>query len=249
MITTDIIANNEVVNRYPETPAPLASSLRDEIPAIENSCHFVYLYGGRLLKTVDLKLKETGDAADSKLFEILDSPILTGSYNSLNEPNSIIFTERLAKKLFGSQNPIGQSITYGESTELMVNGIIRNIPENSSLKFDFVIPYKLLTPEPDKWWQLSDAKLIKIRRGTEINEILRDAQKIFRSRISDEQYNLNLIPITELRYRAKFSFFNAEHANRQQLFIFISIAGLVFVLACLNYLNLNSVQTLKRRRK
>jgi len=249
MMTTDIIANNEVANRYPETPPPLAGSLRDEIPDIENSCHFVYLYGGRLLKTVDLTLKETGIAADSKLFEILDFPILRGSYNFLDEPNSIILTERLAKKIFGSQDPMGQSITFRDSTELMVNGIIRNIPENSSLKFEFIIPYRLLTPKPTKWWQLSDATLIKIRQGSDIKEILPDAQNIFRNKITDEQYNLNLIPITELRYGAKFSFFNAEHANRQQLFLFISITGLIFILACLNYVNLISAHTLKRRKE
>jgi len=249
MMTTDIIVNNEVTNRYPETPAPLAPSLRDEIPDIENSCHFVYLYGGRLLKTADLTLKETGIAADSRFLEILDFPILRGSYNSLDEPNSIILTERLAKKIFGSQDPMGQSITLGDNTELMVNGIIRNIPENSSLKFEYFIPYRLLTPDPSIWWQLSDATLIKIRRGSEIEEILRDARKLFRNNISDEQYNLNLIPITDLRYRAKFSFFNAEHANRQQLFLFISIVGLIFILACLNYVNLISAHTLKRRKE
>jgi putative ABC transport system permease protein len=249
MMTTDIIVNNEVANRYPETPAPLAASLRDEIPDIENSCHFVYLYGGRLLKTADLTLKETGIAADSKLLEILDFPILRGSYNSLNEPNSIILTERLAKKIFGSQDPMGQSITFSDSNELMVNGIIRNIPENSSLKFEYFIPYRLLTQDPSNWWQLSDATLIKIRRGSDIKKILPDAQKIFRNNIPDEQYNLNLIPLTELRYGAKFSFFNAEHANRQQLYLFISIAGLIFILACLNYVNLISAHTLKRRKE
>jgi putative ABC transport system permease protein len=144
---------------------------------------------------------------------------------------------------------MGQSITFRDSTELMVNGIIRNIPENSSLKFEYIIPYRLLTPKPTKWWQLSDATLIKIRQGSDIKEILPDAQNIFRNKITDEQYNLNLIPITELRYGAKFSFFNAEHANRQQLFLFISIAGLIFILACLNYVNLISAHTLKRRKE
>ncbi len=249
MVTTEIMDNNEVANIYPETPPPLADALKDNIPGIENSCHFVYLYGGRLLKTDESLFKETGIAADARFFEILNFPILRGSFTSLAEPNNIILTEKLAKRIFPSLDPVGQRINYNESIDLIVSGIIKDVPENSTLKFEYVIPYQIESTKPDKWWQLADATFIKIRPGNKLEEIKQLSQNVFRNGISDEQYNLNMIPFTELRYGAKFSFFNAEHANPQQLIVFISIACLILILSCLNYSNLISAYTTKRRKE
>lgn len=249
MLTTDVIDNNDNINRYPETPPPLAAELREKIPDIENSCHFIYLYGGRLLKTGNVSYMKTGIAADSRLFEIFNFPLIIGSFTALDEPNSIFLSEKFAEKVFSSQDPMGQSIRYGEANELTVSGIFRNVPENSSLQFEYVIPYQIESPDHDLWWQLSDATIIKTRQGSDIDNILTMAKDVFRNRITDEQYNLNLIPITGLRFDAKFDFFNAEHGSRQKLYIFISIAGLILILACLNYVNLISAYSLKRKKE
>lgn len=71
---------------------------------------------------------------------------------------------------------------------------------------------------------------------------------VWREKISVDQYNLGIIPITDLWYGADFEFFNAEHGhgNRRKLFMFMGVAMLILVLACLNYLNLISAYAVKR---
>ena len=247
MVTTDIKDANGNSNTLPETPPPLAEALKASIPEIEHSFHFIYLYGGRLIHVEDQRFKETGIAADPDLFDVLNFQLIAGSLTALEEPNSILLTENLAKKLFPRQEPVGQSLVFGKDKALIVGGIIKDIPENSSLQFDYIIPYELPYGISQEWWQLSDATFIKTRAGADIEKTKRMAQEVFRKHITDDQYNLNLIPITKLRFGAKFDFFNAQHGSYTMLLVFIGIAGLILILACLNYINLVSANYIKRR--
>jgi putative ABC transport system permease protein len=247
MVTTDIKDANGNDNTVPETPPPLAAALKASIPEIEHSFHFIYLYGGRLIYVEDQRFKETGIAPDPELFDVFNFQLIAGSLTALEEPNSILLTKNLAEKLFPMEEPVGQSLVFGKDKVLIVGGIIKDIPENSSLQFDYVIPYELPYGFSEEWWQLSDATFIKTRPGADIERTKRMAQEVFRKHITDDQYNLNLIPVAELRFGAKFGFFNAEHGNFQMLLVFIGIAGLILILACLNYINLVSANYIKRR--
>ncbi len=72
-------------------------------------------------------------------------------------------------------------------------------------------------------------------------------RKVWREGVADEQFNIGLIPITDLRYGADFEFFNAEHGqgDRKKLYMFMGVAMLILILACLNYLNLVSAHAVK----
>jgi len=247
MATTDIKDNNGNISTVPETPAPLADELKEKIPDIEHSCHFIYIYGGRLFEIASHRFIETGIAADARLFDILSIPLLEGNVASLEEPNSILLTEKLAAKLFPAHEAMGQSILFDKDKALVVRGIIKDLPENSSLQFDYIVPYELPYGISHEWWQLSDATYIKIRPEADLDKIKSLAREVWRERITDDQFSLNLFPIVKLRYGAKFEFFNAEHGNSQNLFIFNCISILILILSCLNYINLVSASFIKRK--
>ena len=71
---------------------------------------------------------------------------------------------------------------------------------------------------------------------------------IWREKVTDDQYNIGIIPITDLRYGADFEFFNVEHGqgSRKKLYMFMGVALLILILACLNYMNLISAYAIKR---
>ena len=249
MVTTEIKDNNNNINIFPETPPPLALELTNRIPAIVESFHFIYLYGGRTIGTENFNFKETGIAGDSKLLEVLNFPILQGGIRYLDEPNSILLTQKFAKKLFPNEIPIGKNVIYGKDKILTIKGILKDIPENSSLKFDFIVPYQIESENPNEWWQLSDVTFIKKTAGTDIESIKQIANNVWREKITDKQYGINFIPISGLRYGAKFDFFNAEHGNYQKLYAFVGIAILILILASLNYINLISAYSIRRNRE
>jgi putative ABC transport system permease protein len=245
MVTTEVMDNNTVVSRFPETPPPLASTLSEVIPEIEKSFHFVYLYGGRDLKIDNDVFKEIGIAADSKFLEVFNFPLLKGNAHSLEEPNSILICESLAQKLFPNEEAIGKSLMYRDNEILSVQGVLKDIPENSSLQFQYILSYQIETKDPTQWWNFSGGTFIKIRKNADLQEVKKKTQMVFSGEIKNEQYGLNLVPITKLRYGAEFEFFNAEHGSKQRLILFIGVAFLILVLACLNYINLIAAYALK----
>lgn len=252
MVMTDLQDKDGNFSSFPETPPPLAGELENQIAGIETGFHFVYLYGGRSIKTDQFSFKETGIAADSKLLDVLNFPLKIGNPMALDEPNSILLTESLAKKLFPNESSLGKILhygvyrEYGVDQELVVSGILEDVPENSSLKFDYIISYQLESDKPDKWWQFSDATFIKLQEGADINDVKPLAEKIWKEHFKGDQYRINFFPIKDLRYKAKFPFFNVEHGNIQKLYTFIFVAALILLLACLNYINLISANASKR---
>ena len=246
MLTTDIQNNNSTVYRMPETPAPLAAEIEKQVPQVDKSFQFIYLYGGRIIELDDRSFEELGIAVDSKFLEVLNFPLLSGTSSFLNEPNAIFLSESLAEKLFPGEDPIEKLLRYKGEKELTVKGVFQDVPFNSSLQFEFLVSYETESENISSWWQLSDATFIKISEFSDPEEVLTSIKQIWREGMDNDQFDVGFIPITDLRYGAKFEFFNAEHGDSKKLYMFIGLALLILTLACLNYMNLISAYSLKR---
>src|SRR5450432_1857826 len=78
---------------------------------------------------------------DSDFFELFDFPLLKGNRATvLKEPGSIVLTASAAKKYFGNDDPIGKVVEFNKKLQLKVTGIARDVPVNSHLSFDMVVP-------------------------------------------------------------------------------------------------------------
>ena len=248
MVTTDIKDHTGNITRFPETPGPLAEALEAQIPQVENGFHFLYLYGGRSITREAVSFKEQGIAATAEFLDVFNFRLISGMQEELDVPNSIFLSRRLADKIFPGANPLGQELLYKENQVLVVKGVFRDVPRNSSLQFDFLIPYQIEYGVSDNWWQLSDATFIKIAAAADMENVYPLMKNIWREKLTDDQYNIGFIPLTDLRYTSDCEFFNAEHGHgsRKKLFMFIGVAMLILILACLNYMNLVSAYAVKR---
>ena len=177
MLTTDIQNNNSTVYRMPETPAPLAAEIEKQLPQVDKSFQFIYLYGGRIIELDDRSFKELGIAVDSKFLEVLNFTLLSGTSSFLNDPNVIFLSESLAEKLFPGEDPVEKLLRYKGEKELTVKGVFQDVPFNSSLQFEFLVPYQTESENISSWWQLSDATFIKISEFSDPEEVLISAIK------------------------------------------------------------------------
>ncbi len=248
MVTTDIKDNTGNFTRFPETPPPLAEALEAQIPQVEHGFHFLYLYGGRSIANEAVSFKEMGIAATAEFLDVFNFRLISGTKEELDVPNSIFLSQSLADKIFPDANPVGQELLYSENQVLVVKGVFKNVPRNSSLQFDFLIPYQIEYGISEEWWQLSDATFIKLAPAADMENVYPLMKNIWREKLTDDQYNIGYIPLADLRYTTDCEFFNAEHGHgsRKKLFMFIGVAMLILILACLNYMNLVSANALKR---
>ena len=127
------------------TPHPLAPPLKDEIPEIIDATRYVWA-GGLLFRYGDKVFFEDNiRAVDPSFFQMFTFPLLKGGKNTaLNSPYSLVLSEDIAEKYFGEEDPLGKVISINNQDDFTVTGIMKNVPHNSYLQFDIIIPYELL---------------------------------------------------------------------------------------------------------
>src|SRR6187455_2286287 len=125
------------------TPLPLAGALQGNFPDIESTCR-VYSFGP-LVKVGEKSFSEDVRMVDSSFFQIFDFKFIEGNReNPFPTSNSILLTEKTAKKYFGKENAIGKNVEMqmgNEKVVFAVAGVIRSAPEESSIKYNALVPF------------------------------------------------------------------------------------------------------------
>lgn len=237
------------------TPAKLAAALKAELPEVKNATRFS-LWGGALLTYRD----QTGDEpnrllAEPSLFELFTFPFVQGdSKRALVSPNSIVLTQRLAQKYFGTTNPMGQIMLVDQKTPMRVTGVIRDIPANSHLQFDYVVPLsyaKTTGANLDEWG--SNAFYTYVQLHSPAQQVATDAKLKPYAEITfgnkDEQFYLQ--PLADIHLYSRFDF-NTDFGKRgdiRYVRFFTVLALLVLLLGCLNFINLSTARALTRAKE
>src|SRR5579862_2867365 len=124
------------------TPEIMSPVLKNDVPQIEEASR--YDWGNDFLFTVgDKSLKAHGNIADADFLSIFSFPLLQGDKKTvLNDPYSIVLTEKLAKKIFGNENPMGKviKIKIVDDENFKITGILKNLPNNTGFDFEWLMP-------------------------------------------------------------------------------------------------------------
>jgi hypothetical protein len=127
------------------TPHGMGPAMVKEIPEIMDATRFSWT-GGLLFRFGEKAFFEQSvRAVDPSFFHMFTFPLLKGDKDSaLSAPQSLVISEDMAKKYFGDQDPIGKTITINNKYAHQVTGVMKNVPHNSYLQFDAVVPYEFL---------------------------------------------------------------------------------------------------------
>src|SRR6476620_1979246 len=137
-IESDISVNgNALKTTY--VPAPMAIQMVKDFPEIENSVR-IRKQEFTLVKKDGRNIMESNVVfADPSLFDVFTLPMIAGSPSkALLDPNSILVSEKAAKKYFNSTDVIGKTLFIDNVTTYKVTGVIKNIPQESHFHFDFI---------------------------------------------------------------------------------------------------------------
>lgn len=230
---------------YVESPAPMAEYLVENIPEIENAVRIEYFYRGGLLQVGKDFFKEKGAAVDNSFFEIFSIEFIVGNkLTATSKLESIVISHSVAEKYFGNSNPIGETIRikgYGEEFKSVeITGVYKDIPDNSSLKFDFLIPFLLEEKSYIDNWEISAfATFVLLKDNSNINQVNKKVSEIYLNTIGDKHFTSYLFPLIKLHLHSDIPFFNnTKKGNLNLIGILILIAILILLMALLNYINL-----------
>lgn len=198
--------------------------------------------------------------ADSTFFQLFDFPFVAGDVTTaLNEPNAVVLTQRMAEKYFGDTNALGRALQFND-TEMTVTGVLRDLPSNTHLQFDFVIPMsglpysgtfrslEMLSSWQNDWfWDylyIPNAQAVrKIEQG--INSLVAE-----KTPDTFKEYNLKfyLQAMEDVHLHSNFDYNTdlSQNGNSKNLFILGSIGFLVLLISSINFINISMAAATRR---
>ena len=235
-----------------ETPTPLSPYIKDNFPEVAQSTRFAKQFGGRYLESGEKKFLEQGLAIEPSFFDIFTVDFKSGSPKIFQEnPNSIIISQRLADKFFGNQDPVNQTITFfvnSESTELYkICGVYKNIPDNSSIQFDFLIP---VTINPaDNWFAFGYSTFVLLPNLIDKTQLNEKITQFYNERDLGFKLEFYFHPLKNMHFQSDYQLFVYHPGDIQYVYIF-TIAGIfILLIAILNFMSLISVLSSHRMKE
>ncbi|MEJ0033699.1 MAG: ABC transporter permease [Bacteroidota bacterium] len=199
-------------------------------------------------------VKKHGHYANEAFLPMFGNKMIQGDAKmALNDLKSIVLTESTAKMLFGNEDPMDKTVRFDDNEELKVTGVVEDVPENSSVKFDFLVSFKLFENEPwvkrakDRWdfhsWPIYVELRDKADAAVVVSKIFDLPAKHGQTEIKKEFF---LHPLSRWHLYSKFE--NGEETGGMIEYVrtFAIIAGLVLFIACVNFMNLATARAEKR---
>ena len=230
------------------TPAGLASALVQEFPEVEFATTLESQTA--LLGFNQENHYENGILADGQFFKVFPLHFLAGDpQKALESPESIVLNESLAKKIFGEEDPLGQTIAYQDGGPYTVTGIMEDLPSNSSFKFSFV---RSILSLPDyirdrnfaeRWFSNSAYTFFRLAEGASAAGLEGKLPALLEKYKGDDtnlpfEIEYFIQPLANLHLENRASEDIGLKGNPRYVRLFALIAILVLILACANYMNL-----------
>ncbi|HEU5167774.1 MAG TPA: ABC transporter permease, partial [Chitinophagaceae bacterium] len=232
------------------TPLPLAGALQESFGEIESTCRVFNL--SSLVKTGDQSFSENISMVDSSFFRLFDFTLVKGDReNPFPTGNSIILTESIAKKYFGKENAIGKNIELqlaNEKVLFSVSGIVRSAPEESSIRYNALISFSnakfLFSPRTMKaWFNVNPETYVLLQKDADANKLAKKFPSMVKRNLGEDYkeggYIVSLQPITKIHLDTSLPAGIAPVSNPKYSYILLSIAILILLVACVNFITLS----------
>ena len=244
-------------------PAPLGAALRENIPNIETVASVFPRDPKTIEVSPDKLFKEDRILfAESGILDVFDIEIISGNAKeALSQPWQTILSESTAKRYFGEEDPIGKTLTYDGEHTLTVAGVMKDLPDNFHLPASMLVSYLVETDYMGfnmKGWGFTfgASTYIVLKEGTEVSAVKGPIQGVYDKFANTdpddpEISRADLQPLSEIHLEPKYNGGGSwiKAINTRWLWFFGSVGLIVLFLACINFINLSTAQSLMRSKE
>ena len=247
-------------NIWSETPAPAAVYAKKDLPEVADACRIrdnndvsIFEYNGK-------RFTESHNClADASLFSMFTFPFIDGNpQHPFTDAHSVVLSETTAKTFFGNEDPMGKVLKADDKKLYRVTGVMKDMPANSSIHYNIVFNFRQLEQEYDTTSYFKTLNTNWDRYSYDTYVLLKPdaspalaAQKmgVIHRHNYDIQANKHLTYLFAPLTRLHLYSLNGKEQGMMVVRVFLIVAVIVLLIACINYVNLVTARAIKRSKE
>lgn len=254
----EVMNNSEYgndVRTFSSLPGLAGPAMKEEIPGIANSCRMTISTPSFLFNTGDKPVYASGKYVDAAFFDMFTVPFTEGNAaTAFKEPYSIVISQTAARKIFGDDKGIvGKRVKVDNKQEFLVSGVMKDQPENSSFRFEWVAPFDIYFQQNKVslsiWTNSSPQTFVELSPNADIAAINKQLHGFVQQRAKESGTHLFLFSMNDWRLHGKFD--NGKQSGGRITYVrmFSLLAWIILLIACINFMNLATARSEKRARE
>jgi predicted permease len=237
-------------NNSESASGPLSKLVKTQIQGVEYAAAVAppAWFPQFTLSAGDKNIKATGQYAGEDYFNVFSFKFIDGNKNNaLQDRGSIVISDELATKLFGTtRNLIGKAIRFDQDTTFHITGIFQKLSKHSSQQFDFVLPFTYFQ-QIHPWaatWDKGPRNYVLLKKGTNIDAFRKMVAGVVSNNTGDS-VTVSAVKFSDIYLHNVYA--DASGKGRiQYVQLFSVLAIFILVIACINFMNLSTAKASKR---
>lgn len=236
-------------------PIPLAPRLKQTCPEVLDAARFCNGFQEFLVEFEGRTFSEEIGIVDPSFFTMFTFPLLKGDpRTALVDPHSLIMTEKMARKYFGSQEPLGKTLqvlsSRKEKISFQVTGILQDIPRHSHLQFQMFVPFQVIdklvwwVKDFEKWGDWSYYTYVLAKSKISVPEVNGKITDLVKKNYKGDAFTSKffLQPLAEIHLHSDFRYDLPGHGDIGTIRILAIVAVFILLIACANFMNLSTAR-------
>jgi len=247
-------ANGVITGTGNGTGNAIGPILKQDYQGIDASARMTWGWD-QLIANGTNSFKKMAISADKDILNIFDYTFIYGDKRTaMDAPNNIIITESTAKVLFGTTDVLNRAVRYENKMDLKVTGVIKDLPENSSFRFDFLLTWALYEQNESwaktlGWTNNNWATVVKVSEGADVAQINNNIKDLITRNAPEAHASPILYPLSRYHLYNKFTKGESNGGNIEQVRLFMGLAIGILLIACINFMNMATAKSEKRAKE